>query len=128
MFFEHYFEGEVKDENVNYQFNTLKDVKWYIKNFKHLPGITPAWALNKSEDGAYEFNLSGLSVQTLEKVEELFLYAIEQEEKIETLEEELQALKTEQKEELDTLKNENKSLNERMERLEALLLKSSSEE
>src|SRR5699024_11113951 len=34
--FEHYFDGKIKDEKVNYQFNSLNDVKWYIKNFKHL--------------------------------------------------------------------------------------------
>lgn len=48
-----------------------------MKN-KHLLGTTGIKDLKKNDKGEYIFNISNLSVQLLEKVEELYLYNIEQ--------------------------------------------------
>ena len=84
--FEDYFDG-VSKINPEYSFKSLPDVEHYINNHKHLPGITPITELPRTETGDYSFNLSELSVQMLEKVEELYLHTIEQEKKIQLLQE-----------------------------------------
>lgn len=87
----------------NYKFMPLKDVEHYIKNNFHLPGVTGINDLKKSESGNYEINLNSLAIQSLEKIEELFLHTIDQQK------------------EIDTLKSENKNLEERLSKLEKLL-------
>lgn len=125
--FEHYFD-DYSESNPHYKFNSLATTKEFIEQNHHLPGIQPASALNKTEDGAYEFNLSNLSVKSLEKIEELYLYAIEQEEEIEHLEHELKTLKEDhkntirqQEQELKALEQEQKENEERLQRLEEMV-------
>lgn len=74
--FENYFEGysTLKDD---YKFNDLNTVNEFIKKNRHLPGITPITELEKGNEG-YSFNVSELSIQLLEKIEELYLHLIEQ--------------------------------------------------
>ncbi|MGV4547804.1 hypothetical protein ACQ1QS_11150, partial [Ornithobacterium rhinotracheale] len=79
-------------ENPNYQFKSLSQVEKFIKENNHLPGVTSIKDLTKA-DGAYEVDNTQLSIQTLEKVEELYLHIIEQQKEIEALKAELQALK-----------------------------------
>lgn len=64
-----------------YKFSSLYDVENFIKENHHLPGVTSINELEKTEKG-YALNLTELSTQTLEKVEELYLYVIEQQKQI----------------------------------------------
>lgn len=96
--FEHYLEGS-SEINKKYSFNTLSEVEDFIKQNKHLPGVKGIKELVKTEEG-YEINLSEITTQTLEKVEELFLYTIEQEKQLLNVEEKL----TSQQQEIDQLK------------------------
>lgn len=91
--FEDYFDGEslIKPE---YSFNNLDIVEEYIATNRHLPGITPIDALEKNEKG-YSFNVSELSIQLLEKTEELFLHTIELNSKLKQYEKDLEVLKRE---------------------------------
>ena len=79
--------------NKNYTFKTLNEVEVFIKTNKHLPGVTGINELEKTDNG-YNVNVTAMSVQTLEKVEELFLHTIAQEKKLEALTKENEALKT----------------------------------
>ncbi|MCX2678358.1 hypothetical protein OOZ15_00240 [Galbibacter sp. EGI 63066] len=101
--FEDYFEGASK-LNVNYSFKSLKEIEQFINENHHLPGITKIDALAKNEKGDYVINPSELSVQVLEKVEELYLHTIEQQKLLEAKDKKIQGLET------------------RLERLEKLLL------
>jgi len=83
--FEDYFNGSSKI-NSDYQFKSLYDTEKYIKDNHHLPGVTSIKDLEKTENG-YSFNLTELSTQTLEKVEELYLHTIEQQKQIDELKE-----------------------------------------
>jgi len=72
----------------DYELSTLKEVKNYIQAHKHLPGIpTEADVL---KDGV---NLGEINAKLLEKIEELTLYLITQDEELTKLQNELQALK-----------------------------------
>ncbi|MGE8555486.1 MAG: hypothetical protein ACN6OB_16325 [Chryseobacterium jejuense] len=64
-----------------YKFTSLYDTEKFIKENRHLPGVTSIRELEKTEDG-YSFNISDLSVQSLEKIEELYLHTIEQQKQI----------------------------------------------
>lgn len=83
--FEDYFTGNstIKPE---YKFNSLYSVEKYVKENHHLPGVTSIKNLDKTADG-YSFDLTSLSTQTLEKVEELYLHTIEQQKQIDELKE-----------------------------------------
>lgn len=78
--FEKYFTGNsvIKPD---YHFKDLEETKNFVKENHHLPGIVSIKDLTKSEDG-YDVDLTRLSIQQLEKIEELYLHAIEQEETI----------------------------------------------
>jgi len=80
--FEDYFDGysELKDD---YKFKSLDEVERFIKENRHLPGITPLNELEKTEKG-YSFNMSALSIQLLEKSEELYLHLIDQKKQIDS--------------------------------------------
>ena len=101
--FEDYFDGSSKI-NADYDFKSLAETAAYIKANKHLPGVTSIKDILKTENG-YTVNLSELSIQQLEKIEELYLHTIEQQEEI-----------SKQKTEINDLKS-------RMEKLEQLLSK-----
>ncbi|GEM_PF-6985955 len=62
----------------NYKLMSLTQLKHFIQTNKHLPGITSAKEVGKV--GA--INLSDLQMRLLEKVEELTLYTLQQEEEL----------------------------------------------
>ena len=76
-----------KKSNINptYKMMSLSEVDLFIKTNKHLPGVTGINELPTNENGHKEFELSKLSTQTLEKVEELYLHTIEQQKQIDEL-------------------------------------------
>lgn len=86
--FEKYFDGtsEINDE---YEFKSLDYIKAFIEENKHLPGVTKIEDLLKGENG-YMFDMTELSIQQLEKIEELFLHVIEQNEQIIELEKQVE--------------------------------------
>jgi len=108
--FEDYFNGFSKIYK-DYKFKTLKEVAEFIKTNKHLPGITPISKLNVGENG-YEVDLTKLSVQQLEKLEELYLHVIEMNDVLGQKDKEIKALQ-----------NKTNELEERLKKLESLLLK-----
>jgi hypothetical protein len=106
--FEDYFKGfsEIKAE---YKFKGLAEIEAYIKENNHLPGITPITALEKTKEG-YSFNMSELSIQLLEKTEEIYLHIIEQNKQLEAKETEIKELK-----------KVTEAINTRLEKVEKLL-------
>jgi len=67
--------------NRNYSLMNLKELETFIKENKHLPGIP------KEKDVLEEgIDLAAMNVKLLEKVEELTLYIIQQNKRIEALE------------------------------------------
>nr|WP_255493521.1 hypothetical protein [Myroides sp. WP-1] len=88
--FEKYFTGS-SDIKLTYEFNSLKDIANFVKENHHLPGVTPIGDLAKNDKG-YGFDLTNLSVELLEKVEELFLHTIEQQNQIDQLKQEQEAV------------------------------------
>ena len=81
--FEDYYTGN-STINANYKFSSLYDTEKFIKENRHLPGVTSLTELQKNDKG-YSFNITDLSTQTLEKVEELYLHTIEQQKQIDEL-------------------------------------------
>jgi hypothetical protein len=108
--FQDYFDGASKI-NKDYKFISLNEVAAFIKAKKHLPGVTPIEDLKKMPDGGYAVDMTKLSIQSLEKLEELYLYVIDQQKKIEGKDKEIEALKKSQEQ-----------MNGRLEKLEKLLL------
>lgn len=78
--FEDYYNG-VSKIKPNYQFKSIYDIEKFIIENKHLPGVTSVSSLEKTENG-YSYNLTDLSVQSLEKIEELYLHIIQQQKQI----------------------------------------------
>ena len=95
--FEDYFSGN-SSINSSYKFKSIYDTENFIKENHHLPGVTSIKDLQKNENG-YSFNITELSTQTLEKVEELYLHTIEQQKQID----ELKALVKTQQEQINLL-------------------------
>lgn len=89
--FDHYFTGSSKI-NPKYKFRTLAETEQFIKENNHLPGVTKIDELQKDGD-AYMIDPTKLSVQSLEKVEELYLHTIQQQKEINTLKAELAEIK-----------------------------------
>ncbi|SDZ64190.1 hypothetical protein SAMN05444397_11287 [Flavobacterium aquidurense] len=106
--FEDYFKGSSTIKS-DYKFKRLPEIEDYIKKYKHLPGITPINELEKTKEG-YAFNMSELSIQLLEKTEEIYLHIIEQNKAIEAKDKEIQELK-----------EASKQMNLRLEKLEKLI-------
>ncbi|MBF4465216.1 beta strand repeat-containing protein, partial [Flavobacterium sp. LC2016-12] len=106
--FEDYFKGSSTIKS-DYKFKRLPEIEDYIKQHKHLPGITPINELEKTKEG-YAFNISELSIQLLEKTEEIYLHIIEQNKTIEAKDKEIQELK-----------HASKQMNLRLEKLEKLI-------
>ena len=115
--FEDYFDGTSKIK-FDYQFKTLGEVEDFLKTHRHLPGITPIDALEKTEHG-YQFNVSELSIQLLEKTEELYLHMIEQHKLLNMQ----KTLLKQQDSEILKLKEEGVLLKERLDKLEEFLYK-----
>lgn len=78
--FEKYYEGR-SEGDPTYNFMSLMEIKAFVEKNHHLPNIPKATDLARTDKGEYVFNLTELSLQSLEKIEELYLYLIEQEEK-----------------------------------------------
>lgn len=73
----------------DYKLKPLPELEKLIRQQKHLPGI-PAAAQVKKEG----FDLGDMNRRLLEKIEELTLYIIQQDKKINSLEEKVQGLRT----------------------------------
>lgn len=69
----------------SYRLKPLAEVERYIKKHQHLPGIAPAATLQK--EGV---DISAMQTKMMEKIEELTLYLIEANKKIEALEKRVQ--------------------------------------
>ena len=106
--FEKYFNGS-SNINPNYEFKSLSYVRDFIKANNHLPGVESIADLAKAENG-YTFDMTKLAVQSLEKIEELYLHTIEQQDKIDA-----------QQVEIDQLKKQSQEIQDRVMRLEQLL-------
>ena len=114
--FEDYFDGfsTLKED---YAFKPLEEVEAYISKYRHLPGITPVNELVKMEEG-YSFNVSELSIQLLEKTEELYLHSIEQAKNIKSKEQKIEVL-TQQ---IQSLEQQTAGLAKQLQALERMLL------
>lgn len=108
--FEKYFDG-ASDINKEYEFKSLDYIKAFISENKHLPGVTKIDDLLKDENG-YTFDITKLTVQSLEKIEELYLHTIEQQDKLD-----------QQQSEIEKLKKDAEETKARLEKLEKLLEK-----
>lgn len=73
--------------NDDYQLTSLEDVKKFIDDNGHLPGVPSAGQV--SEEGV---KLGEINTKLLEKIEELTLYIIQQEERIQALENKLDSI------------------------------------
>ncbi|MCQ2313803.1 MAG: hypothetical protein MJZ56_01335 [Bacteroidales bacterium] len=73
--------------NDDYQLTSLNEVKKYIDDNGHLPGVPSAEQV--SEEGV---KLGEINTKLLEKIEELTLYIIRQEERIQALENQLDSI------------------------------------
>ena len=102
--FEKYFTG-ISKLNPDYKMPTLKEVELYTKANNHLPEIPSA-----QEMQANGIELKVMNLKLLQKIEELTLYTIEQQKEIDS-----------QNEELKSQKNKNKALENRLDKIEALL-------
>lgn len=108
--FEKYFNGS-SNINPNYEFKSLNYVKDFIKANNHLPGVESINDLAKTGNG-YTFDMTKLAVQSLEKIEELYLHTIEQQDKMDA-----------QQLEINQLKKEAEETKQRLEKLEKVLVK-----
>ena len=68
----------------NYNLRPLQELETYVNENKHLPEIPSATEMEQNG-----VNLNELTIQLLQKVEELTLYTIQQEKRIKELEEQL---------------------------------------
>ena len=68
----------------SYNLRPLQEVESYVNENKHLPEIPSATEMEQNG-----VNLNELTIQLLQKVEELTLYTIQQEKRIKELEEQL---------------------------------------
>ena len=89
--FDHYFTGK-STVNPTYQFKSLAETEKFIKENNHLPGVTKIDDLAKGGNG-YMIDATQLSIQSLEKIEELYLHTIKQQNEIDALKAELAELK-----------------------------------
>ncbi|WP_158962870.1 beta strand repeat-containing protein [Myroides fluvii] len=106
--FENYFDG-YSALKYDYNFKSLDVVEEFIKTNRHLPGITPIHELNKTEEG-YAINVSELSIQLLEKTEELYLHVIDQNKELE-----------EKEARIKELEQANQDILQKVDRLELML-------
>ena len=89
--FDNYFTGK-STVNPTYQFKSLAETEKFIKENNHLPGVTKIDDLSKGGNG-YMIDATQLSIQSLEKIEELYLHTIKQQKEIDALKAELAELK-----------------------------------
>lgn len=91
--FQSYFTG-TSSLKPDYQMPSLAEVRDFVAKYHHLPGVTSAEEV-KAQGGII---LNEATTQNLEKIEELFLHTLEQEAKIEALQQENAGLSKELKE------------------------------
>lgn len=108
--FQKYFEGESSILS-SYEFKTLEEVEQFIKAHGHLPGVK---SYKEVEENNFNIELSATSIKNLEKIEELFLYSIELNSKVKS-----------QAKELQKKDSQIDDLEQRIERLEKLILEKS---
>ena len=75
----------------SYSLTSLREVKKYVEENHHLPDVPSAEEMQN-----YGVNIEEYTITLLQKVEELTLYTIRQEEKLKTLNETINTLKTTQ--------------------------------
>lgn len=85
--FESYFLEE-SPSFPSYERRSLAELESYLKEYHHLPGIPSADTMKTEGIALKEMNL-----RLLEKIEELYLYTLEQQEEIDQLKQEMQKLK-----------------------------------
>lgn len=103
-----------------YELPTLKEVENHIKEKRHLKDIPSAKEVEKNG-----FYLGAMDAKLLQKIEELTLYTIEQEKKLQSQDEKIKTLEA-QNNRIEKLEEENKKLKillEKVNRLEKLLQK-----
>ncbi|WP_260393524.1 hypothetical protein [Riemerella anatipestifer] len=105
--FQKYYTG-TSSLKADYNFKTLSQVEDFVKTNGHLPGYLSA---SKIKEQGY-IDLMATQLTNVEKIEELYLYSIEQD----------KALKAKDAR-IETLENKNKELEVRLQKLEALLVK-----
>ena len=108
--FDHYYDGK-SSLNDTYKFPSLEEVEKFTEKYHHLPGVTSD---SDIKDG---IDLSELSVQNLEKVEELYLHVIEMNKKLKELKKENKKLINENTDLNKRLSSEIQSTNKRFEKL-----------
>ncbi|MDM1044772.1 hypothetical protein HX004_06815, partial [Myroides sp. 1354] len=118
--FDHYFDG-YSSLKYDYDFKSLDAVEDYIKENRHLPGITPIHELAKSDEG-YAINISELSIQLLEKTEELYLHIIDQKNELEEKEIKIKQLERSNQELQTQTAQQNQEMVHKIEQLEQLIL------
>ncbi|QIE58861.1 hypothetical protein G5B37_04580 [Rasiella rasia] len=99
--FESYFNG-ASEFNPNYTLKSLEKVALFLKENNHLPGVQ-----SRAEVARHGWNVSENVRSNLEKIEELYLYAIEADTTIKKLSEENKNLKKQllkQKEDIQVIK------------------------
>ncbi len=98
----------------DYKLMPLDELKAYVQKNNHLPGVVSADEVDK----AGVVNLSGLQMTLLEKVEELTLYTLQQEEALREAKTEFEKKDAE----LSDLKAKDVEMNKKIAKLETLLL------
>lgn len=88
--FEKYFTGK-SAINPKYDFKKIGEIKTFIQENHHLPGIISIKDIQKTNNG-YDVDLTKLSISQLEKIEELYLHVIEQEDLIRKQQSQIQNL------------------------------------
>lgn len=100
--FEKYYTG-TSELNSSYEFMSLQETEAFIKEHGHLPGVT-SYEQTQAQGGIL---VNKAPYENLEKIEELYLHTIKQQEMIEA-----------QKQSLEALKKQNELLLKRVEQLE----------
>ena len=88
--FEKYFTGK-SAVNPKYDFKKLGEIKTFIQENHHLPGIISIKDIQKTNN-EYDVDLTKLTISQLEKIEELYLHVIEQEDLIKKQQGQIQRL------------------------------------
>ncbi|MGV4462876.1 hypothetical protein ACQ1PR_04725 [Ornithobacterium rhinotracheale] len=104
--FEDYYQGNATTK-ADYKFKSLSQVEDFVKQNGHLPGYASA---KKIKEQGY-VDLMATQLTNVEKIEELYLHSIEQDKALKAKEAKIEKLET-----------KNKELEERLAKLEALLL------
>ena len=99
----------------NYKLPELGTVEEHVKEHQHLPGIAPAAKME--EEG---IDVAELNMQLLQKVEELYLYAIEQNKRLSEQNEQIIEQNERIAEQSDQITEQNKQIESQNERISTL--------